>query len=221
MSILPVAGAPAQPDTARALPVLPVLRSLLPGGTLRAGSSVAVEDADLPLLLALGAGAARNGTWAALGLPQLGALAAADAGLDLEYGLWVDRPGGDWPQVLAVLMEAVPVVLVGPLGRPGERTARRIAGLQRRMGAVLLVAGPWSGAQVRLRVTEAAWEGVGAGHGLLRGRRVRVRSAGRGAAAAGRSAVLWLPGPDGTATAVDVRRDDAPGRPALLGAVGA
>jgi hypothetical protein len=158
---------------------------------------VAVEDADLPLLLALGGGAARNGIWAALALPQLGALAAADAGLDLDCGLWVDHPGSDWPQVLAVLMEAVPVVLIGSLGRPAERITHRIAALQRRTGAVLLVAGPWEGAQVRLRVAEAVWEGVSAGHGLLRGRRVRVVAAGRGVPGAGRSTVLWLPGPDG------------------------
>ena len=46
--------------------------------------------------------------------------------------------------------------------------------------AVLLVAGAWEGAQVRLRVTSQAWAGVGRGNGRLRGRRVRVMADGRG-----------------------------------------
>ncbi|NJP68524.1 hypothetical protein HCJ92_20060, partial [Streptomyces sp. ventii] len=39
--------------------------------------------------------------------------------------------------------------------------------------------------------------------GLLRGRRARVAVAGRGAADRPRHAELWLPGPDGTVSAVD------------------
>ncbi|UPT40195.1 hypothetical protein [Streptomyces sp. WAC00303] len=50
---------------------------------------------------------------------------------------------------------------------------------------------------MQLRVAPVGWAGVGRGHGLLRGRRVTVTAGGRGAAAAPRSAELWLPGPDG------------------------
>jgi hypothetical protein len=177
-------------------PVAPTLRPLLPSGVLRAGTAVSVDDADLPLLLAL-AGGATDGPWAAVALPDLGALAAADAGLDLRAGLWVDRPGRDWPQIVAVLLETVPLVLLRPLGRLADRSVRRLASLQRRSGAVLLVAGPWPGAHSRLRVTESAWEGVGTGHGVLRRRRVTVAASGRRESAAGRSATMWLPGPKG------------------------
>ncbi|MFC1415806.1 hypothetical protein [Streptacidiphilus cavernicola] len=156
-----------------------------------------MDDADLPLLLALAAGGAAEDPWAVVGLPHLGALAAADSGLDLRSGLWVPHPGRDWPQVLGVLLEAVPLVLLGPLGRLADRTARRLAALQRRTGSVLLVAGPWPGAHTRLRVTKSAWEGVGAGHGVLSRRRVTVAATGRGQSAAGRSAAMWLPGPNG------------------------
>ncbi|HEY1347010.1 MAG TPA: hypothetical protein VGF54_18640, partial [Streptosporangiaceae bacterium] len=63
------------------LPVLPALRELLPGG-LRRGTVVAVGGWGL-LCLAVAAGASAAGAWcAAVGLPQLGAAAAAEAGLD-------------------------------------------------------------------------------------------------------------------------------------------
>ncbi len=192
-------------------PVDGPLSGLLPGGRLRPGTAAAAGG-DVPLLLALAAdavaaaGRAGHGTvgWAAVGLPELGALAAADAGLDLGAGLWVDDPGGRWPAVLSALLEAVPVVLVGP-GLPAmpDRVHRRLAALQRRHGTVLVAAGAWPGAAVRLTVVRAAWEGVKDGHGLLRGRRVTVAATGRGAAAGSASADLWLPGPDGRAAAVE------------------
>src|SRR5262249_61693040 len=61
------------------LPVLPALRGLLPGG-LRRGTVVAVGGWGL-LCLAAAAGASAGGAWcAAVGLPQLGAAAAGEAG---------------------------------------------------------------------------------------------------------------------------------------------
>ena len=58
------------------LPVAPELRSLLPGGALRKGSSVAVSGS-LHLALALLGEASRGGAWCgAIGLPQLGFEAA-------------------------------------------------------------------------------------------------------------------------------------------------
>jgi hypothetical protein len=63
------------------LPVLPALRELLPGG-LRRGTVVAVGGWGL-LCLAVVAGASAAGAWcAAVGMPQLGVAAAAEAGLD-------------------------------------------------------------------------------------------------------------------------------------------
>jgi len=68
---------------------------------------------------------------------------------------------------------------------------------------VLLVAGDWDGAQVRLLVTDQEWTGIGAGHGRLRARRARVVADGRGAAARSRAEWLWLPGPDGSVILAD------------------
>ncbi|MFJ5263044.1 hypothetical protein ACIQAC_21505 [Streptomyces sp. NPDC088387] len=176
------------------------LGSLLPDGRLRPGSTVSVGR-DLPLLLALAApAAAEAGAWAVVGLPQLGVLAAESMGLSVGTGLWVDRPGKRWPEVVATLAEAVPVLLLGPLGPAPGRQARRLSAVLRRTGAILLTTGSWEGAELRMAVTASRWEGVGAGHGLLRARRVRVSATGRGAAGgAPRTVQLWLPGPDGRA----------------------
>ncbi|MFF5304854.1 hypothetical protein ACFY5F_36400 [Streptomyces sp. NPDC013161] len=174
------------------------LSSLLPGGRLPRGAVVSTGG-DLPLLIALAAEAAGDGgAWAAVGLPQLGGLAAADAGLDLACGLAVPEPGRRWPEVLAMVCEAAPVVLLGPVGQVALRTSRRIAARLRRSGATLLTWQDWPEAQLRLRVTEARWEGLGDGHGLLVGRRTRLVVAGRGAATRLRHAEAWLPGPDGS-----------------------
>ncbi|MEU5900234.1 hypothetical protein [Streptomyces venezuelae] len=199
------------------------LGSVLPGGRIRPGTAISAGG-DLPLLLALAGEAASSGGWAAVGLPQLGALAASDAGLELSAGLVVDEPGRAWTQVLAVLLETVPVVLVGPLGPAPDRVARRLAAIMRRSGSVLLSATSWPGAEVRLTVGRARWEGVSGGHGLLRGRRVTVTSSGRGAAAASRSADLWLPGPTGSvafAPAPAPEAADADGVGPVRGAGGA
>ncbi|MDX3386098.1 hypothetical protein PV682_32265 [Streptomyces niveiscabiei] len=189
------------------------LESLLPGGRLRPGSIVSVGQ-DLPLLLALAARAATEaGPWAVVGLPQLGVLAAGSMGLDVGAGLWVDRPGKRWPEVVTTLAESVPVLLLGPLGPAPGRQGRRLAAVLRRTGAVLLTTGAWEGADLRMAVTASRWEGVGAGHGLLRARRVRVSATGRGAAGgAPRTVQLWLPGSEGRACPFENTPDlaDAP-----------
>lgn len=194
-----------------------VWSSLLPGGRLRAGTVTAVGG-DKGVLLALAAQAAgrRSGTgWAVVGLPSLGALAARDAGLDVGAGLWVDAPGGRWSQVVSLLVPTVPVILLGSQGAAPGRVVRRVAGQVRANGAVLLVAGPWDGADLRVRVAEAQWDGLGAGHGVLRRRRIVMEVSGRGAAGgAPRRAELWLPGPAGTAMPVAGR---GPAAPAVAG----
>ncbi|WP_246568889.1 hypothetical protein [Streptomyces flaveus] len=196
------------------------LSALLPGGRIRPGTAVSAGG-DMPLLLALAAEASTEAVgWAAVGLPQMGALAAEAAGLDLAGGIRIDDPGRQWAQVLATVAEAVPVVLVGPLGAVPDRIARRLAAVLRRSGTVLLAAGPWQGAEARLRVVSARWEGVGDGHGLLHGRRVRVAAAGRGAGAAPRYGEMWLPGPDGAVAPLS-QEGDATNTPAPAAATGA
>ena len=190
---------PVSPAGSRVLPVAPPLEPLLPGG-LRRGSIVAVEGAT-SLALAVLAGPSAAGSWcAAVGLPSLGLVAAAELGMALERLALVASPGtGDgWATVVAALVDAMDVVLVRPPThlRPGD--ARRLVARARERGAVLVAAGRWGErADVRLRVTARVWEGLGEGHGRLRARRVDVVAEGRGAAARPRLRSLWLPGPGG------------------------
>ena len=191
----------------RLLPVLPALESLLPGGGLRRGSVVAVCGST-SIALSLLAATSAQGSWcAAVGLPALGLAAAAELGVALERFPMVASPRrgsgpGGWAWVVAALLDAFDVVLAAPPRDLRAADARRLTARVRERGAVLVatdgrgVAWP-EPAEVRLTVVSATWEGLGRGHGLLRGRRVEVVAGGRGAAARERRAQLWLPHPDG------------------------
>jgi hypothetical protein len=184
----------------RLLPVVPALQPLLPGRGLRRGTTVAVGRS-AALALALVAGASAAGSWvAAVGLPDLGIVAAAETGIALERLALVPAPGAKaWPTVVAVLLDAVDVVLVrSPAGLPAGQ-ARRLAARARERGAVLVPFGAWSEpVDLRLAVATSAWLGLGQGHGRLQARRVEVVVVGRGAATRELRARLWLPAPDGT-----------------------
>ena len=68
---------------------------------------------------------------------------------------------------------------------------------------VLLVAGDWPGAQLRLRVASQRWTGLGEGHGRLRACCAEITADGRGEAAMTRTRWLWLPGEDGGVAVAD------------------
>jgi hypothetical protein len=191
----------------RTLPVLPELADLFPEGGLRRGSTVTVSGG-ISLALALLAGPSQAGSWcAAVGLPSLGLVAAAEVGIALERFPLVARPGDDWPAVVAALVDAVDVVLVGLPRHVRSGDARRLVAKARDRGAVLVTSGGSKAlaADVRLTVAASAWEGLGEGHGLLRARRIDVVASGRGAAARERRVSLWLPAADGGIEAVSDR----------------
>jgi hypothetical protein len=178
------------------VPVLPVLHSVMPEGGLRPGTVTAVEGSPA-LALALTAGLGDR--WCALvGLPEAHIAAAASMGGDLTRVLVVDDPGRRWADVVAALTDACALVLTRPPDRPTPQVTRRLTALARRNGCALVVTAPWEGANLRLRVETSRWSGLGDGTGHLRGRRALVTSSGRGAAAPGHRAWLWLPAPDGS-----------------------
>jgi hypothetical protein len=204
----PVAEPVAEPRVDReGSPVLPVagpLAGLLPDGGLRRGSTVAVCGST-SLLLALLAEASRGGSWCALvGLPDLGVLAAAEAGLDLARTALVPRPGPRPAAVVAALVDGVDVVVLDTT-LPGVRWAagdrQRLGARVRQRGAVLVpvgAPGAWPGAEVELRAEGSAWLGLGGdGAGRLRSRRVRARCTARGRPGE-QEVPLLLPGPAGT-----------------------
>jgi hypothetical protein len=189
----------------RPLPVLPALEPLFAAGGLRRGSAVAVRGS-ASLLLAVLAGPARGGAWCGVvGMPALGLLAAAEAGIPLERLALVPDPGRDWASVVAALLDAMEIVVVAPGGRPADGEVRRLAARARQRGAVLVPYGgvAWPGAELRLSVTAGRWTGVGGGWGNLRSRRVVVHGEGRGSAARGQDLPLWLPAPDGEVRPAD------------------
>ncbi len=182
------------------LPVLPALAGLLPAGGLAEGSVMTVDRSGL-LCLALIAGASAAGVWCGVaGVPELGVAAAAGMGAEPARMMLVPDPGPHWPQVVASMLEACEIVVVRPPDRPLAQARRRLEGVLRRGGGVLIAAGEWEGAPVRLRVAQRCWAGIGHGHGSLRACRAEVVAEGRGAAGRPRRRWLWLPAPDGTVT---------------------
>ncbi len=184
------------------LPVVPALAPLLPSGALRPGTVVSVTGST-SLALALLAEASAAGSWcAAVGVPGLGLLAAAEQGIALDRLVLVAQPGDAWATVVATLVEALDIVLVRPAQRRKDSDVRRLAARVREREAVVVALGEWPGADVCLAVTRCRWEGLGRGHGHLRARRVEVQATGRGAAARPRTSVLWLPAVSGRAEPV-------------------
>jgi hypothetical protein len=194
----------------RLLPVLPALQPLLPDQGLRRGTTVVVARS-AALALALVAGASAAGSWvAAVGLPDLGILAAAETGIVLERLALVPVPGTrTWATVVAALLDAIDVVLVRAPARLPAAQARRLAARARERGAVLVPLGAWPGpADLHLTVTASTWEGLGQGHGRLQARRVEIAASGRGAATRERHAHLWLPSAAGTIVPVAASTGD-------------
>jgi len=214
---MPGTHAPALAEVARAVrpvalardrvvPVVPALVEVVPEGGLVRGSVTAVEGAAATsLALALVAGVSSAGGWTAVvGCPDLGLAAAAEAGLALERLALVAEPApGDWGGVVAALVGAVDVVVVGPTHRVRTADARRLAARARERGTVLVqlrdpggsrgVARPGLEADLRLSVVEARWQGVGQGHGHVRSRRIAVEVGGRRRASRPRRVELWCP----------------------------
>jgi hypothetical protein len=186
----------------RILPVLPELSRLLPGHGLRRGSTVAVAtgpsapaSGGTSLLLALLAAASRAGSWCAVvGVPELGALAAAESGIALDRLALVPNPGPEWPTVVAALIDGVDVVVTAVPGPVSASIAGRLAARARQRGSVLVPFGRWDGADVTLQVVRGRWDGLGAGHGRLRRREVTIAAHGGAAAPRPWEITVWMPG---------------------------
>ncbi|MGA8115408.1 MAG: hypothetical protein WCA46_17220, partial [Actinocatenispora sp.] len=182
--------------TDRVLPVHPALRDLLPDGGLRRGSTVAVATTagGVSLLFALLGTASGSGAWCALvGLPEAGAVSAAEFGVVPERFAMVPDPGTEWLSVTAALLDGFDLVVVRPPGRITPTQARRLAARARQRGAVLLAHGDWPGAEARMRPVDPVWQGLGKGRGRLRRRVLEIEATGRGSATRPRTVRVLLP----------------------------
>jgi hypothetical protein len=165
------------------LPVPSALAGLLPEGGLRRGSVVAYSGASSLLLGLLAAVTGSGGHAAAVGLPRLGLLAAAEMGAHLGRLAVVPDPGPDPVEIAAVLLDGLDLVVLG-LGGPAVPPARTqvLAARARSKGATLVVTGGiWSGVTLRIDARLAGYDGLGRGCGRLRAVHLDVRVHGRSA----------------------------------------
>lgn len=180
------------------LPVPGPLRMLFPRGSLRAGSSVALEGAaSTSLLLSLAVAAAEEDSWCAIaGMPDLGLRSAMDAGLDPCRLALAPADGEQRPQVLSALADGVGVLVLGPDLDLAPALWRSLLGRARTADTLVLAAAPPGRADLTLRSTARGWSGLGQGSGRLRRRRLEITAEGRGIAGH-RSAEVLLPQVDG------------------------
>lgn len=213
-------AAPVSLAGEQVLEVLPALREVLPAGLTR-GSVVRAEGAvATSLALTLAAGPSQAGSWTGVvGLPSLGLQAAAELGVALERLLLVGAPApGEWPTVVATLLDGVDVVLAAPPRTLRPADGRRLAARARERGAVLVLVGQGAEPEAELVVSaEASWEGLEPGAGHLRARLVTLVVQGRRAAARPRRASVWLPDHEGQVRAHEPGAPVVPLRPVAVG----
>ena len=177
----------------------PSLRALFPERGLRRGSTVVTSGSN-SLLLSLLAEASSEGSWCAVvGLPALGLVAAAEAGVELSRFVVVADPAAQWGTVTASLLEAFDIVVVHPPRHWRAADARRLSARARESGAVLIPAfaaddssSVWPHPDMHLRAEAVEWSGLGQGHGRLVRQNVRLVASGRGAASRERQASFSL-----------------------------
>ncbi len=196
LAVLAALRAKVQPLVGAGEAVLPIredLQALLPWGGLKRGSTLTVDCSSL-LLATVGAATA-EGSWAAfVGLPDLGFAAAAEHGVVLERTVAVVAPPFDQAAVVvASLVDAVDVVVIGPGVITRSSDARRLTARARERGSVLIALGSWPEAiDVSLRVLSSSFTGLGDGHGYIQSWSANVEAVGRGAAARRRQTRIVL-----------------------------
>ncbi|NKY34286.1 hypothetical protein HGA13_14540 [Nocardia speluncae] len=162
--------APASTVEREILPVPAALAPLLPDHGLVKGSVVSYSGAGTLLagLLAAVTGPGRHA--AAVGLPRLGLLAAAEMGARLDRLAVIADAGQDPIEVAAVLLDGMELVVLG-LGPAAIQPARArvLAAKARGKGATLLVTGGnWPAPDLSLESRVAGYTGLGTGSGRIR-----------------------------------------------------
>ena len=215
---LAVVDAPAGTTHERRLLVEEALSPLLPEGSIRRGTAVAVGGhGSITLAVALAAEASWQGGWVAVvGMADLGVAALAERGVDLGRWALIDLPtatrdGSLTADVLGAVVGGFDLVLVGPMIRIEGAMARRLLARMREHGTSVICALGNASAdtaaglqpEVRLMVEQVRWTGTDNGHGRLLARQAEVTVGGRGALSRPRRVLMWLPSEDGRVACAD------------------
>jgi hypothetical protein len=138
------------------------------------GFTVSVEGST-SVLFAVAAGIWGPGHWGVLaGLPDAGLLAARQAGIRLERATVIPDLGSEPLRVLAALVDAFGVVILGSLAVTAA-DRRRIEARVRHRRAHLIVGGPWPGARMAVEVERVMRDGIGHGDGTFGTAQVTAR----------------------------------------------
>jgi hypothetical protein len=237
--------APVSLASQQKLPVVAALAELLPGGGVARGSTVSVGGpcGAVSLAALLAVEASKAGSWVvAVGMDEFNWEMALALGVVAERSVVV-RVGDRSPatgvmvtEVMAAVVDAADVVLVGPEVGLSPTAVRRLRARARERGSVLVRVQPgfarpgagrarrpnaslddrWADAELSLQARALRWGGLGQGWGHLDGRLIEVAVGGRRRASAGGRGVLWLPDDQGRVRRVEAGEFDAdrPGRSA-------
>lgn len=191
----------------RIVPVCEPWTSMIPGGGLRRGSTVAVHAqpglGGLSVGLSLLSEASTKGHWVAVvGVDDPGVVAMSDLGVDLRRVLFVPRPRGAWAEAAADLLDGVDLLIVRPPSRASHGAARKLMDRVRERGTVLIVltepVAPWPlPVDLSFHLTSSRW----IMSSRLDARYVTLRVGGRGEAARRGEYVVMVPDARGRATA--------------------
>lgn len=185
-------------------PVPDPLAPLFAVGGLPQGQVIGFAGAgSWSIALALAGTALGDDGWlAAVGVEDLGLLAAAEYGVRLDRLLVVATPPADrLAATVSALTEAVDLVALAPHRNLSHSQARRLAATCRERGTNLLLLNGghrWPlPPDLTITTTPEGWDGIGQGHGHLQQRRLTVEAVGRRAAARARRVTVLAPAPGG------------------------
>lgn len=146
--------------------------------------------------------------------PMFGLEAAAEHGVPLTRLVRVDAgAAGDWADRVVAAAAGFEMIVTCP-PRGAERHVRRVQHRLHSAGSVMFVVVPTSTpvpCDVVVDTVSVAWDGLGAGHGHLRSRRVVLRFGGRRIPRPVEHEV-WLPSDDGRIAAAEPVEPVAPVR---------
>jgi len=214
--------APVSAAGERTMAVPPALSDLFPEGGLVRGRALACRGAAATwVAMMLAAPSVAGGSWlGVIDVPELGLDAAAESGIPLERIVRIDTGGvpSVWAESVAAACDGFEILLTSLAavrGRLAPATARKVLTRVRQRAAVLLVVGEHGSLECDgiIEGVDGSWSGLGAGHGHLRQRQLRIAASGRRIPGVRRCTVeLPLGGPSGTAVSTGQPPADPVGR---------